>query len=142
MMTPTSGRRRPPSPSAPLQLDLPRDVQAPGVARTAVNELCRELALDGKVRANLVLLVSEVVSNAVLHSSGPHDAPIGLTAALGEEAIRITVTDAGEGFTPGERDPSRLDGGYGLFLLEKAATRWGVDPQGPTSVWFEMALPG
>jgi hypothetical protein len=78
----------------------------------------------------------------VLHSAGPHDSAIELTAAVGQEAVRVTVTDAGEGFTPGERDPMRLDGGYGLYLVDKAATRWGVDPQGPTSVWFEMAFPG
>jgi anti-sigma regulatory factor (Ser/Thr protein kinase) len=142
MMTPTSGRRGQSPPSAPLRLALPRNVEAPGIARTAVSELCSEHGLDGSLRQNLVLLVSEVVSNAVLHSAGPHDSAIELTAAVGEEAVRVTVTDAGEGFTPGERDPMRLDGGYGLYLVDKAATRWGVDPQGPTSVWFEMAFPG
>jgi anti-sigma regulatory factor (Ser/Thr protein kinase) len=141
-MTPPTGRREQSSPNAPLQIALPRDVDAPAIARAAVTELCREHSIDGPVRQNVVLLVSEVVSNAVLHSSGPHDAPIRLTASIGEGAVRITVTDAGEGFTPGERDPTRRDGGYGLFLLQKAATRWGVDPQGPTNVWFEIARPG
>jgi anti-sigma regulatory factor (Ser/Thr protein kinase) len=123
---------------APLQLSLQRNVQAPGIARAAIAELCEEHSLERPLRQTLVLLASEVVSNAVLHSSGPHDAPIVLSAAVAEEAVRITVTDAGEGFTPTERDPERVEGGYGLYLVEKAASRWGVDATPPTSVWFEL----
>jgi anti-anti-sigma factor len=126
--------------SSALQLALRRDVEAPGIARAAISALCRELDLSGSVRQTLVLLVSEVVSNAVLHSKGPADAQIGLTADLREGNIRVAVTDAGNGFTPGERDPARADGGYGLYLLEKASSGWGVDTSGPTSVWFELPL--
>ena len=140
MMTPTSRKRRQRTAAPPLEMALSRNVEAPGVARAAVAELCRDVGVNGSLRQTLVLLVSEVVSNAVLHSSGPADASIGLTAAIGEEAVRVTVTDAGDGFTPGRRDPSRADGGYGLYLVEKAATRWGVDPSPSTSVWFEIQL--
>jgi anti-sigma regulatory factor (Ser/Thr protein kinase) len=123
-----------------LELALPRTVEAPGLGRAAVSELCHELELGGRVQQTVVLLVSEVVSNAVLHSAGPSDAPIELTAAVAEETIRVTVTDAGEGFTPCERDPRRIEGGYGLFLVERAASRWGVEEGSPTSVWFELDL--
>ena len=141
MMAPTSGKRREQAAAAPpLQLALHRSVDAPGTARAAVSELCGELGLNGSLRQTLVLLVSEVVSNAVLHSCGPTDAHIGLTAEVGEDAVRVTVTDAGEGFVPGRRDPTRAEGGYGLYLVEKASSRWGVDPSGPTSVWFELPL--
>jgi anti-sigma regulatory factor (Ser/Thr protein kinase) len=124
----------------PVQVSLSRDVEAPGRARTAVAALAAELELDRPVAHTLVLLVSEVVSNAVLHSSGPDDAAIGLSAGVVDEVVRVTVTDAGEGFTPAERDPDRIDGGYGLYLVAKAASNWGVDPGPPTSVWFEMSL--
>jgi anti-sigma regulatory factor (Ser/Thr protein kinase) len=142
MMTPTSGKREYRTPEAPLRLALARNVEAPGIARAAVSELCREIALEGSACQTLVLLVSEVVSNAVLHSRGPSDARIALTATVSEDVVRVEVTDGGDGFTPGQRDPARLDGGYGLYLLEKASSRWGVDPSGPTSVWFELALNG
>src|SRR5205807_1223676 len=62
--------------SAPLELALERNVQAPAIARAAISGLCEDLRLDGPVRQTLVLLISEVVSNAVLHSSGPAEAPI------------------------------------------------------------------
>jgi anti-sigma regulatory factor (Ser/Thr protein kinase) len=121
-----------------LELSLPRTVEAPGIARSAMAELSVGLELAGRARQTLLLLVSEVVSNAVLHSRGPADAAIALEAAVRDDAVRITVTDAGEGFTPGPRDPERLDGGYGLFLLEKAASRWDVQRGAPTRVWFEI----
>jgi anti-sigma regulatory factor (Ser/Thr protein kinase) len=121
-----------------LELGLQRDVQAPSRARGAVSEWARELDLGRLRLRTLVLLVSEVVSNAVLHSTGPRDAAITLHAALDGEAIRITVTDPGQGFTPRPRDPGSIHDGYGLYLLEKATSRWGVDPSGPTSVWFEL----
>jgi anti-sigma regulatory factor (Ser/Thr protein kinase) len=137
MRVPASGDRHQEG-GAPLRLSLQRNVQAPGIARGAVAELCEEHGLERSLRQTVVLLVSEVVSNAVRHSSGPDDAPIVLSAAVTEEAVRITVTDAGEGFTPAERDPERVEGGYGLYLVEKAASRWGVDATPPTSVWFEL----
>ena len=123
-----------------LQLSLQRSVQAPGDARAALNALCDELGVARSRRHTLVLLVSEVVSNAVLHSTGPFDADIEITAAVGEEAIRVTVTDAGEGFVPSERDPAREDGGYGLYLLEQAASDWGVEVGQATSVWFDLPI--
>jgi anti-sigma regulatory factor (Ser/Thr protein kinase) len=128
--------------SAPLELALPRTVQAPAVARAAISGLCDDLQLDATLRSTIVLLVSEVVSNAVLHSSGPADADVTVRATVTPEAVRVAVIDAGDGFTPAERDPTRIDGGYGLFLLEKSASRWGVESTRPTTVWFELALGG
>src|ERR1700730_11699682 len=128
--------------AAPLELALTRNVQAPAVARAAISGLCNDLQLDGTVRQTTVLLVSEVVSNAVLHSNGPADADVTVKATVTPDALRVEVIDAGDGFTPAERDPTRIDGGYGLFLLEKSARRWGVESTTPTTVWFEMPLAG
>jgi anti-sigma regulatory factor (Ser/Thr protein kinase) len=128
--------------SGGLELELNRNRQAPGIARAAVCGLCDELDVSPGERHTLMLLVSEVVSNAVLHSRGPADALILLTAAVGEDTIRITVTDAGFGFTPAPREPAQVGGRYGLYLLDKAASRWGVDHVGGTRVWFELARTG
>jgi anti-sigma regulatory factor (Ser/Thr protein kinase) len=126
--------------TAPLELALERNVQAPAIARAAISGLCEDLRLRGSLRQILVLLISEVVSNAVLHSSGPAASPITVIANVTPEVFHVTVTDAGEGFTPSRRDPERVEGGYGLYLLEKAASRWGVETTSPTTVWFELPL--
>jgi anti-sigma regulatory factor (Ser/Thr protein kinase) len=122
-----------------LELELPRDVQAPAVARAAVSGLCHDPDFSPVQYDTLILLVSEVITNAVLHSQGPADAPILLTATVGENAARVAVTDAGHGFTPTPR-ATRAGTGYGLYLVDKAASRWGVDEVGGTSVWFELPL--
>lgn len=137
----SSARSRPEKGSSVrrLQLTLERSVQAPAVARAEVTECCRDLGIGGSLCQSLILLVSEVVSNAVRHSTADPSEPVGFVASFGERAIRVTVSDAGEGFTPRPRDPARTHDGYGLYLLEKVADRWGVDSRGGTRVWFELA---
>lgn len=122
-----------------VELQLERDVRAPAIARTEIAACCRELELGGSLCQSLILLVSEVVSNAVRHSPAEANAPVELVATFGEQTIRVMVTDAGDGFTPRPRDPARTHDGYGLYLLEKVATRWGVESRGDTKVWFELA---
>jgi anti-sigma regulatory factor (Ser/Thr protein kinase) len=123
-----------------VRLQLARTVNAPGLARAAVARRCEQLALDASLSQSLILLVSEVVSNAVRHSSAHADAPIEFVADFDAAKIRVMVTDAGDGFTPRPRDPASTRDGYGLYLLEKVAERWGVESRGDTKVWFE--LPG
>jgi anti-sigma regulatory factor (Ser/Thr protein kinase) len=135
----TSKDREETAPPPPLELELERNVEAPAIARAAVSELSQHLHLSGSTSQTLVLLVSEVVSNAVLHSSGPKSEPITLMASATPDAVRITVTDSGGGFVPRQRDPTSIHDGYGLYLVDKAASRWGVDETAPTSVWFELS---
>jgi anti-sigma regulatory factor (Ser/Thr protein kinase) len=134
-----AGERGGASDPAELELVLDRTVQAPALARYAIAERCEQLGVDGSLEQSLILLVSEVVSNAVRHSPAAGDEPVGLDATFGKRMIRVTVTDAGEGFTPRQRDPASAHDGYGLYLLEKVAASWGVESCGDTKVWFELA---
>lgn len=127
-----------PARRANLELELQRNVQAPGIARAAVKGICSQLDLSQSEQHTLTLLVSELVSNAVLHSSGPADAPLLLAATVGEDIVQIAVTDAGRGFAPRPPD-HRSGGGYGLYLVDRAASRWGIDQVDGTRVWFELA---
>jgi nitrate/nitrite-specific signal transduction histidine kinase len=129
-----------------LELPLALDPQAPVIARAAVSNLCTATGADGQevpasLPDNLLLLVSEVVTNAVLHSNGPAGAQLVLTANVVDDSIRVTVTDSGAG-CPGEI--RRRAGGYGLYLLDKLASSWGVEqaggPPARTTVWFELSL--
>jgi hypothetical protein len=51
------------------------------------------------------------------------------------------VTDPGPGFEPGGHGP-RPGGGYGLHLLDRLATRWGVSGGDPVTVWAELDAVG
>jgi anti-sigma regulatory factor (Ser/Thr protein kinase) len=119
-----------------LRLELNRDRDAPAAARGAVSEWCPDLAGGSRRRETLLLLVSELVTNAVLHSQGPADAPIRVS-------VRVEVTDAGKRFTRASHELPRPGarttiGGYGLYVVDQAASRWGVERARGTRVWFEI----
>lgn len=79
------------------------------------------------------LLVSELVTNAVLHAEGDPELTI---RDLGDR-IRVEVSDTSP--RPPQIDPPNLTGGRGLQLVDTLAARWGTDrrPAGKT-VWFEV----
>ncbi len=122
-----------------LRISLKRSPQAPSLARAAIIGFSEESTLPPGSLDVLTLLVSELVSNAVLHSDASEKSEIELCARrLGQGAMRVEVTDQGSGFTPVPRDASQPDAGYGLHLVEMQAARWGVDSHGGTCVWFEL----
>jgi anti-sigma regulatory factor (Ser/Thr protein kinase) len=123
-------------------VSLERDPKAPSRARAAVAGFTEQSSLAQTQSDTLKLLVSELVSNAVLHSDAPPASDIVLCArVLTHGAVRVEVTDRGSGFTTTPRDPAHREGGYGLFLVDKQASRWGVDHENGTRVWFELARP-
>lgn len=122
----------------PLQLDLKRDENAPGVARAAVTGLYDQPGMTVARYQTLLLLVSEIVTNAVLHSKAPPWTPIRFSAGADRDRVRVQVHDGGPTFDPpvgpGER------GGWGLHILDREARDWGVQQGDGTLVWFELAL--
>ena len=108
---------------------------APSRARTALRSLDRTL---GELRDDVDLLVSELVSNSVLHANAER---IVVQAATGPDTVRIEVSDPGPGFRPAEarREPSLTgEGGYGLNIVDMVANRWGTTTDGKARVWFEI----
>lgn len=123
-----------------LTLVLEQDTHAPALARAAISAFCENRAVPDAALATVKLLVSEVVTNAVLHPDVEPPANVRLLARLEPHFIRVEVTDDGSGFEPTPRDPAQTGSGYGLALLEKEAARWGVDEIRGNCVWFEVAL--
>jgi anti-sigma regulatory factor (Ser/Thr protein kinase) len=119
------------------RLDLEHTVQAPRLARRFVTKTLTGWGVrDGSIdRAQL--LVSELVSNAVLHATGP----IRLVVAEVDrgQAFRIEVCNSGAG-TPRIRHAAPEDlSGRGLQLVDDLARGWGCTTNADeTSVWFEV----
>jgi anti-sigma regulatory factor (Ser/Thr protein kinase) len=123
-----------------LRTVLPCDASSVGVARRLLR---RELAAAGDpdlVDADLLdaagLLVSELVTNAVVHAR----TDVTLRVLLRRGVLRIEVTD-GSPIVPAPRRPAGLAGtGRGLQLVDRLADRWGVSKarRGKT-IWFELA---
>jgi anti-sigma regulatory factor (Ser/Thr protein kinase) len=121
-----------------LAVELEPGPGAPAQARAAISGFAQNHGLDSDSRSTLLLLVSEVVTNAVIHPEVEARASVSLQARLAGPVVRVEITDQGSGFTPQERDPARTDGGYGLYLLDKAAAQWGIKGGEGTTVWFEI----
>jgi len=117
-------------------MDLKPGAAAAGEGRHALDPLAG--SIDTEALETLRLLVTELVTNSVRHSGVR--SRIALDVDLDSDSVRVTVSDAGEGFMPPaklEPDPDRR-GGWGLCLVDQLADRWGVARGERTSVWFEM----
>jgi anti-sigma regulatory factor (Ser/Thr protein kinase) len=88
---------------------------------------------------NVRLLVSELVTNSVRHSQTGASDPIELRLAVFADRLRVEVSDHGSGFQRRVRTPERGSGsGWGLYLVDQLADRWGVSRDETTHVWFEI----
>jgi anti-sigma regulatory factor (Ser/Thr protein kinase) len=117
-----------------LALNLPPDTSAPGLARAAAKRfLAGKLSPERSIE--LLLVISELVSNALEHGRGQ----VVLRLQLDEGIVRGEVIDQGGGFEHEirERGPEEVSG-RGLFLVEALTNRWGIH-EGTTHVWFELA---
>jgi anti-sigma regulatory factor (Ser/Thr protein kinase) len=104
----------------------------PDAVRAARHAL-RERGLNPDLDHTVSLLTSEVVTNAITHAADHGD--IRIAAAFAPGYARIEVLDRGPGFDPGVRHGTA---GFGLRLLDKLATSWGVERATGTLVWFEI----
>lgn len=95
------------------------------------------------VRDTVVLLVSELVSNAVQHG-GPYGAgqTVDLEVDVGQNRVRVEVTDVGASDPrPGNGEVDHPSG-RGLVLVEALASRWGYHRASVgKTVWFELLKP-
>ena len=118
-----------------ISLRLRGGPEAAARARRALSKLRADI--DPSLMETLRLLVTELVSNSVRHA---HSETVVLKVLVGRGAVLTEVTDEGPGFDPSETGmPGSEDSGWGLFLVERLADRWGVRQNNDaTKVWFEL----
>lgn len=86
----------------------------------------------------LRLLVSEVVTNAIRHGPRGSDAATVMRVEVLGDRVRVEIEDTGGGFSPPGPPKADGSGGWGLFLVDELADRWGIRDGPPTRVWFEV----
>ena len=134
-VTDASDRPEQGSPQDTIDVRLNGGPEAPSKARRELGRLRGDL--DPPLMETMRLLVTELVTNSVKHASAE---AVSLRVLVGRQAVLVEVTDHGPGFEhrPRRRNDAR-DSGWGLFLVERLAHRWGVGNDGPvTRVWFEL----
>jgi anti-sigma regulatory factor (Ser/Thr protein kinase) len=102
------------------------------------------VAADGRlpaaIRADVLLLLTELVTNAVRHGSVAPGQSVRVEVRQWPGRVRVEVVDPGTRFTQLRPGPRRDEsGGWGLFLVDRIADDWGVARAAAgTCVWFEI----
>jgi anti-sigma regulatory factor (Ser/Thr protein kinase) len=128
----------------PLRLRLPARPETLPLVRRALEEM----GLPEHVLKDAELLTTEMVSNSIQHADlGPSD-HIDVTASWSGTVLRVIVRDSGPGLVSEEMVAGSIrpspggQSGWGLYLVDRIASRWGTNLGGSVGFWFELEEPG
>jgi CheY-like chemotaxis protein len=127
---------RPPV-AADATLDLADALESAAVARRFVRDRCAQWRLDAVVD-DVLVVVSELVTNAVIHAQSGAE----LRLVLSEALLRVEVVDDGAGAPDPQLASSEDEHGRGLLLVTVLSDAWGVDAtsDGRKVVWADLPL--
>ena len=116
------------------QAEFAADVHSPQEARSFVDEHLRTWGLEG-VTDTVEVLVSELVTNAVIHAATP---ALGRVVLSGE-LVRVEVADRNPAPVRMQTYHPGATSGRGLMIVDAMADDWGVEARsGGKTVWFEV----
>jgi anti-sigma regulatory factor (Ser/Thr protein kinase) len=131
----------PPSEYEYAVVELPATLAAPRMARVWVTAAPVTASLTEAEHDDILLVISELVTNAVRHVTyGPGEGTVSLALGVARPCLRIEVCDRGTGFSIQGVDPPAPDApdGRGLLIVDAIATRWGASRGSRHCVWMEM----
>jgi anti-sigma regulatory factor (Ser/Thr protein kinase) len=138
--------RRAPRPSAVrprrarrLEVVVASGIDAPATARTAVAAWLSP-QIPERVIEDAQLLVSELVTNSVRHARLAAGAAIAVSVEVFDAFVRVEVQDPGDVAIGAVAPDREQGGGFGLYLVQTMAQRWGSRHEGTTCVWAELAI--
>ena len=119
-----------------VRTTLPAAVTTPAAARAVARDVVERGR--GAVRVeDVALVVSELVTNAVLHGDGD----ITLDVAVAPHTVHVEVGDGGPEEPAALNPPADAEAGRGLQLVSRIATRWGVRTAAHGKVvWADLAV--
>ena len=119
-----------------LSRSFTADRTAPRAARHALDELNGHI--DPALKDDIRLLVSEVITNSVIHAQPQTPGEVDLDVWASDAVVRVAITDRGRlaATNPGPRGGERS--GWGLMMVDRLAHSWGVELDEGTEVWFEF----
>jgi anti-sigma regulatory factor (Ser/Thr protein kinase) len=122
-----------------IELFLDPTPPAAGSARRAVHSAA---IFGDAAEPDALLLVSELVTNSIVHAGHCGNDAIRLRAGHDGSTTRVEVCDRARSRSVPEirRDtPPTAEGGRGLMLVDALSDRWGMDTcERGTCVWFEL----
>jgi len=117
-----------------FRVKLERDARSPGRARRDFGEWLARLDCPDDVHDDVLLMISELVTNAVVHADSAPD-----VAAIHRDGRLVVEVHDSDPTPPVMRsDGGGPDGGFGLQLVEALSLRWGWEPTATGKrVWAE-----
>jgi len=117
---------------------FPCDAHSVGGARRWLAEALSKWRMEPAVIDTAVLLVSELATNAIIHTGSSFDVSVSVSG----RRVRVSVADDSP-CPPIPRprpSPADQEGGQGLHLIQTLARAWGTDqvPADGKVVWFEV----
>lgn len=122
---------------------LPYAPASVGTARWRLTTDLRQAGVYSAAVGDAVLVVSELLSNAIRHARPLPGAMLEVTWNLDGGAVEITVSDGGGVTRPQPAIPSLSSlGGRGLAIVEYLSCSWGVSTEDSrTTVWAVLPAP-
>jgi anti-sigma regulatory factor (Ser/Thr protein kinase) len=121
------------------EIALPAGSSAPGAARTVVRHCLSGLTAH-RILHDAELLVSELVTNSVVHGELGAGDTVLVTIYVAADALRFEIDNPGTAGAVARTRPVQQPriGGFGLELVQLLAARWGVSRNRSTTIWFEL----
>lgn len=133
----TSGPNR----AAPTaRIAVPYATSSVRQARHLLDQHLADLGVPTSVREDAVLVLSELVSNAIRHASPVPPGQILVCWAVDDHGVHLEITDGGGRTRPRPGTPGYSSvGGRGLDIVGQVSSRWGVQEQDSSvTVWADI----
>lgn len=120
------------------RLVLPADTRAVSTARSHLREVLAEWDLTGTAD-EAELVVSELVTNALLHTGSP--AALTLRHEVADRVLCVGVEDSSTQHPQPRESGEDATGGRGMHIVAMVAQRWWVAPRGEgKTVWADLRV--
>jgi len=106
--------------AASFSSSFPAGPTAPALARRAISEFLHSHGADPRALADVMLALSEVVTNAVVHGYRGGEGEVRVAAEHADDQLLLSVADRGHGMAPRADSPGL---GVGLPLVGRIASR-------------------
>jgi anti-sigma regulatory factor (Ser/Thr protein kinase) len=114
---------------------LPPDPRSVPEARERVETRCRSWGVSAEDLPLILLVTSELVTNAVRHAC----TTLTLQVSLGHTGVQLEVGDRSSGLPEMPSMDPTVPGGLGLLLVDQLSSDWGVRPvRGGKTVWAHV----
>ena len=124
-----------------MELSVPSDLSALADVRRSFDAF----GLPPGVREDAQLLVTELVSNSIRHAELRAGERIRIWAGWSGRRLKVIVRDRDDGqrsqpmgIAGSIRPDPGAESGWGLFIVNQLATRWGAIHDGGPGYWFEL----